>query len=415
MNIPIVIPAYNRVECLERLLNSLNKASYKIEVKLILSIDGGGTEEVIKTADSFYWKHGDKEIIKNKVNLGLRNHILQCGRLSNQYDGIILLEDDLYVASNFYNYTITMQQFYKDTSEIAGVALYSHNYNETACLPFTAIEDGFDVFFMQMACSWGQCWLSSQWNDFDKWYQINKDVDLKIGENLPPDVRLWPDSSWKKYMIKYLVEKNKFFVYPRSSYSTNFGDAGVNHRGTKIFQVPLQYGSKNYILPKFHESFSKYDSYCEISPESIKNNNYDLVKYYFDVDIYGVKKNSISTNRYVLTTRKCNSSIKSYSRSLKPHEANVIQDIGGNEIFLARKEDVSDYLDFLTYRLSRYSDREFVQAYYYSLTPMHYYCLNGEIDKEIEKIKNSYSFKVGNSIIKPLRTIKKILNRIIKA
>jgi glycosyltransferase involved in cell wall biosynthesis len=227
MNIPIVIPAYNRVECLERLLNSLNKASYNIEVKLILSIDGGGTEGVIKTADSFNWKHGVKEIIKHKVNLGLRNHILQCGRLSNQYDGIILLEDDLYVASNFYNYTIKMQQFYKDTSEIAGVALYSHSYNETACLPFTAIEDGFDVFFMQIACSWGQCWLSSQWNDFDEWYQINKNIDLKVGESLPPDVRLWPDSSWKKYKIKYLIEKNKFYVYPRSSYSTNFGVSSV--------------------------------------------------------------------------------------------------------------------------------------------------------------------------------------------
>ena len=140
--------------------------------------------------------------------------------------------------------------------------------------------------------------------EFDEWYQINKDADLKIGESLPPDVRLWPDSSWKKFIIKYLMEKNKYFVYPRSSYSTNFGDAGVNHRGTKLFQVPLQYGSKIYICQTFMNLSPNMIHFAKYSPESIKNNNSDLLKFNFDVDLYGIKNECHFTDNPICPTQK---------------------------------------------------------------------------------------------------------------
>ena len=89
---------------MKRLLNSLVRAEYKDAVKLIISIDGNGTPEVCKYAEQFDWPHGEKDVICHKKNMGLRLHILFCGGLTKQYDGIILLEDDLYVSAWFYQY-----------------------------------------------------------------------------------------------------------------------------------------------------------------------------------------------------------------------------------------------------------------------------------------------------------------------
>lgn len=421
MNIPIVVVSYNRADCLKRLLQSLKKASYEVPVKLIISIDGGGTEDVKLLADSFNWQYGTKEVIKHENNLGLRKHILHCGRLAKQYDGVILLEDDLYVAPYFYSYTLKAQQFYKKNELIAGVALYSHQYNETACLPFIAIEDGHDIFFMQLACSWGQCWLSHQWEKFEEWYEINKDRDLSKDESISPDVRLWPATSWKKYFIKYLIEKDKYFVYPRTSYTTNFGDAGEHHNGTNIFQVPLQYGDNKLDFPDFHKSIAKYDSYCEILPESIKSLNSELKEYGFDVNIYGLKKNSFSNNQYVLSRRECKNYIQSYSFSLKPQEMNIIEGCQGRDIFLAKKEDICDYSNFLEHRVLLISDNNKVHPYYYAITPMHYYRFNVQIQaqteqiqtqtEQIHEIRNCYSYRIGNLVIKPLSIFKSVINK----
>ena len=91
MNIPIIILTFDRVECLTRLLDSLNHAKFDDEVKLIISIDGGGSSEVINASEKFEWKFGPKELIHHQHNLGFREHMLFCGSLSSNYDGIVLL------------------------------------------------------------------------------------------------------------------------------------------------------------------------------------------------------------------------------------------------------------------------------------------------------------------------------------
>lgn len=145
--IPVVIVAYNRPAPLKRLLDSVTKGVYSGQVKLIISIDGGDNSDVLSIAENFRWVHGEKEIIHHKTNIGLRNHILSLGDLTLKYDGIILIEDDLYVSPYFYEYAIEAMEFYNEDNIIAGISLYSHRYNETARLPFTPLSDDSDVFF----------------------------------------------------------------------------------------------------------------------------------------------------------------------------------------------------------------------------------------------------------------------------
>ena len=373
LDIPIVIAAYNRHESLKRLLGSLSKAVYPEDVTLIISVDGGeGNEEVIKLAEKFKWIHGEKLVIASDYNLGLRNHILKCGRLSMEYDGIILLEDDLYVSPYFYSYVLQSHAVYSATDEVSGIALYSHQYNETACLPFKPMDDGYDVFFMQIPCSWGQSWLSHQWKAFEKWYDLNKDLDLSSDTEIPPDVRLWPETSWKKYYLKYMLQNKLFFVYPRISLVTNFADPGVHHTGSNIFQVPFLYSNKTYSFPKINASFSKYDSYCEVFPETLAKYNKMLSGYDFEVDLYGMKNKNDILAKYTITIQKLRDSKISFSRRLKPHEMNICENIVGNEIFFGLTANMAAYDNFLVYRNTLNQDYQNTHGYHYLITKWHY-------------------------------------------
>lgn len=419
LNIPIVIAAYNRKASLIRLLLSLNNAIYPEGIKLIISIDGGGdnNSDIIDIANKYEWRHGDKEIIKHEQNLGLREHIINCGRLSNSYDGIILLEDDLFVAPYFYDFIQTTQSKYSLEQSIAGVSLYSHLYNETACLPFTAVSDEYDVFFMQLACSWGQCWLSHQWQNFENWYDKNSKLDLSKDTDIPYDVRLWPDTSWKKYFIKFMIDENKFFVYPHISQVTNFGEAGQNHTGTNLFQVPLQFGKNILNLPEFSSAISKYDAFCEILPNCLSKLNKELLEYDFDVDLYGVKDKKEIKTEYILTTQKVTDPIKCYGRYIKPHELNVIENIAGNDIFFVKTKNMHGYKSFLIHRYHIYTDYETIHQSYYAIKIIHYDKLISQIPGEsntIERIQYGVSSFPEKVLYKIINKISKLYRRVVK-
>jgi len=56
-------------------------------------------------------------------------------------------------------------------------------------------------------------------------------------------VNAWPPSSWLKSFSKYLAAENKYFVYPRISLTSNYGDTGI-HIGipNSLFQVSFAFG-----------------------------------------------------------------------------------------------------------------------------------------------------------------------------
>jgi hypothetical protein len=340
MDIPIIIAAYNRPASLERLLYSLQSAHYFKKVKLYISIDGGDNKETVAVAGNFVWKHGDKEIIKHVKNFGLRKHILFCGGISKQHDGIILLEDDLFVSPYFYNFAQTTAKYYEKDKNITGISLYTHAFNETAQLPFKPFDDGSDVFFLQIASSWGQYWSKHHWLNFIEWYEKKPDCTFSENDNIPSDIVRWPKTSWKKHFIKYMILNNLYFVYPRFSYTTNFGDIGVHHKGNAHFQVSLCFGLRNFTLEKFTDSKCKYDAYCEILPECLNQYNSFLSQYDYAVDLYGMKPLKNCGKRYALTARSTTKSIVSFDQAMFPHEMNIMNEIKGKYFSLSNVSDI---------------------------------------------------------------------------
>jgi len=331
-NTPIVVVAYNRPRSLERLLGSLKKAIFlKNNIDLIISIDKAtNNEDVLEIANNFIWDYGTKKVNYQAKNLGLKTHILQCGNISQEYGSVIVLEDDLYVAQNFYKYTTEALEFSQDKKKIGGISLYNHQLNVNTFSNFQALDDGFDNWYFQFASSWGQAWTKTQWSEFISWYKEKPDITQNF--NIPAYIRSWSKKSWLKYNISYLIENNLYFLYPKISLSTNFSDAGTHvGQDSTMYQVPLDLSkNKNYKFSNLNESNAIYDSYFENTKISKELN---LQSEELSVDLYGYKNNF--DTKYLLSSQILNFKImESYGRSLKPIDANIIEKIQGEEFFL---------------------------------------------------------------------------------
>lgn len=332
MRIPIVVVAYNRTRSLSRLLGSLEKANYPHQdIDLIISIDkAGNNQDVLNLANEFQWKQGVKRVVYQEINLGLRKHIIKCGGLSMEYGAVIVLEDDLFVSPNFYVFAEQALKFSQRELSIGGISLYNHQLNVHSRDNFSALEDGYDNWYFQFASSWGQAWTKEQWLGFMHWYDNDPQIDNN--QNVPAYVRSWSPKSWLKYHIAYLIEKNLYFLYPKISFTTNFSDAGTHvGQDSTIYQVPLDYGKeREFNFSKPRDSFSVYNSFYENVNlyKAIGLGQEELM-----IDLYGYRP--LSGRKYILTPKILDFEIlRSYGKSLKPHEANILSEIEGKEIFL---------------------------------------------------------------------------------
>ncbi len=355
-DIPIVVIAYNRVEPLTRLLKSLDAVKYQNRVDLVISIDGGSdNEKVIGVANHFYWRHGTKSIEVQKKNLGLKSHVLQCSDIALQHDGVIILEDDLFVSPFFYHYAQHAFDFYRNDDKIAGISLYSPRYNETALMPFSPYEDGSDTYFMQVPSSWGQLWSKKQWQSFKSWLTNSDRADAQATQPLPGNVQNWPDTSWKKEVFKFIIEKETFFVYPRVSLTTNFGDDGVHMKKNKVFHVPLICTKKRYRFFHFNDSAAHYDAFCEMQPHALSKLYPKLSLFEYVVDLYGMKTDHVLDKEYILTSKPVKKYVLEFGQEMIPLEANILHEVRGTAIKLARKSfcnDTADYYGCLGRQLS---------------------------------------------------------------
>ena len=330
----IVVIGYKRINSLKRILHGVGRAEYEnYSITLIISLDYSGNDEIYKLADDFDWIHGRKIVIKHSKSLGLREHVFKCGNFLNDYnlDALIVLEDDVYPAVDFFLFSCQATQKYISNEIIAGISLYSPSALEMNGKPFCPIHAPYDTFFMHTAVSWGQIWFRRQWNDFYEWYIDNREWDNNYAR-IPSNVVKWPDSSWKKYHIKYCVEKNKYFVFPYLSRTTCFADAGVHtFSNTDKFQVALSGIPKNKLeFPDFNDKAIIYDAFYE-NTGLFKACGYE--EYELEINLNCTKERT--NKRYLIIPQVMDYHIiKSWGNKLIPQELNVIYDVWGEGIFL---------------------------------------------------------------------------------
>lgn len=342
----IVIPAYNRPHTLRRLLASLKAAHYPrdFSVPLVISIDpenGAPNQYVRVVADLFHWEYGPKEIVLHDKHLGLLQNFYYCGSLTDTYGSVIFLEDDSIVSPAFYHYVHQALNYFEHDAQIAGVSLYCYAFNGFTHHPFEPLADGSDVFFMQVSSIMGQAWSKAQWKQFENWRVANSTVKAEANAAL--------HELWSKFAVddhfpiltNYLVSTGRYYVFPRVSLTTGFGDAGTHFANkTSYFQVPLQHHQKSFRFQNMESSNSVYDSFMEILPKCIKRLAPSLSGIDFDVDLNATKEFHHLQADYVLTSRACTNPLRSFALAMKPPEANLIFNTEGRGISLCRRSDL---------------------------------------------------------------------------
>jgi hypothetical protein len=402
-NIAIVVVGYNRKDSLKRLLTSLQNAVYKNQdnIDLVISLDYSGSKDCFELAGAFEWSWGVKKIIQQKNRLGLKAHIISCGNLTDEYGAIILLEDDLYVSKYFYQYAVQVVSFYNNDPKIAGIALYNYRFNEFAKCPFEPISDQYDNYFLKVPCSWGQIWTNSQWKSFLHFFNDRTNDE---GIFIPDIVKLWPlESSWKRVFFEYMIAENKYFVYPRISLSTNFGDAGQHYNNiVSIWQTPMLMQDKEFFLSKLEDSISVYDAFFELDEVAINKIKKTNISISFDLN--GIKPIDQIKSDYILSAKKCHSPLGVYSNSLYPYECNYIYNIKTEKIddscfFFGKTKDFSDEKNFE--RLKWDIKRIFLDESFF-------------INLGKKEMMNSKRYQIGNRLLSPILLIRKALKRFIR-
>ncbi len=330
--IAIIAIAYNRVRSLERLLASLSAAYYgDEEVPLIISIDKSDTDEVERFADRYDWAAGPKTVVRHERNLGLKAHILSQGRWLDEYDAVVILEDDVVVARDFWNYVRQTVTQYKDNDEVAGISLYSFAVNYHVRRPFTPLRTSDDVYFMNCASSWGEVWMRSQWRRFESWLETH--AEFTSSPALPLSILSWKAQSWLKFHTRYCIEENKYFVFPYVSYSTNFSDLGMHvDVHNSLYQVSLMQGRSGVLrLPENVSDGVMYDGFFE---NKALYATLGLDEAECCLDLNGANGNRVG-KRYWLTTGRYPYAVKrSYALMRRPVESNVLENCEGQGICL---------------------------------------------------------------------------------
>ncbi len=314
----IVIAAWNRPLSLQRLLKGLDHGHFPANTILHISIDHFEYPEVGDLADEFVWKFGEKVVEKHAERLGLRQHILHCGGLTQRYGSIILLEDDLGISPFAYAYAQKALDYFAEDEAVAGISLYCYAVAESCLQPFHPWMDQWDNWFLQLPSSWGATFTAAQWQAFESWLGVH----FQQLPQLPDYIQRWTAQSWKKLFAAYLIATNKYFAYPRYALTTNFEDFGAHANTKGLFQVPLLMGDREWNFGRIADSLAVYDAHFEPIAENLKRIAPVLAGYDFAVDLLGQKSRQFLDKPWMLTRRKGGKAAMSFAANALPLELN---------------------------------------------------------------------------------------------
>ena len=332
----IVAVGYNRPDAMMRLMNSLLDADYLGDrTDLVVSIDKGPRqEEIAANANKFIWPFGEKTVRTFAERQGLRKHIVQCGDFALEYDAVIILEDDITVSKGFYAYAKQCVMFYGEDLRIGGISLYKHHINVGVNHFFEPEFNGFDVFLMQFAQSWGQCWTTRMWRGFRDWYEINADKiftspDFRA-DRIPDNILHWGSQSWMKYYMEYIVENNLYYVYPYHALTTNHSEVGQhNNSASADWQIETTDAVFDYRFPTFERAV-KYDIFFERIGYTAKG--YEDKNVIFD--FYGNKKVFENADILISSKPRHYRLIESWKLKYRPHEKNCVNPEEGDGLLV---------------------------------------------------------------------------------
>lgn len=390
----IAVLGFDRPSSLSRLLNSLKGVeSTDCGADLLISIDGGGNPSCIDVANAMVWEHGNLRVIQQPKNLGLKEHVERTTDLVEDYDGIIILEDDLSVSSELLNFCSKAHEYYGAKSEIAQISLYSPSYNPFGLTSFVPAKSKFDLYFCRVPSSWGQFYTRDSWQSYRNWRKRTSDVSTNSAA--PSQIDGWR-YSWKKDFFHYVSSQKKWVAHPYTSFSTNHGEIGTNYRdSTKLLEVPMEYFRRSYHFGPIDEC-ALYDEWYQPTHTMLKNYGFTF-QHPFDVDLLGYKPFEEVKSKYLLSTRNCAKPILQYSSERMPLEMNLLTQ---------NQPDVEDRWKISLGAIENFEEEYVGGRYFLQFTSLpHDLYRDGQIDG-IQQVKTSFTYRVGEIVCRPFKLFK---------
>jgi hypothetical protein len=299
---PVLLFTYDRLDQLRQTVSSLQRNIYAEDTELFIFSDTSKEQPTnnkvrdvrayIKSLSGFKTIN----IIERNENYGLAKNIIQgVSDIIEEYERVIVLEDDLVTSNNFLCYMNRALEFYEDKESIFSIAGYSpqlnalKNYSKDTYLFFRPSSWGW--------ASWGNRWYTIDWevsdfNDFIK----DKSAIQKFNRGGADLTRFLKASiegkinSWAVRWCYAMFRQNKYCVYPRTSKIQNdgFGNTATHCKtGANVWTTQLDSSSKD----SFDFSIETYPS-----PSIAKEFHYQYsYKNKFIKKIYSFLDKSVST------------------------------------------------------------------------------------------------------------------------
>ena len=226
---PIVIFTYNRPSHLNELFKTLEKndESKKSDVFIYIDryeneIDKDANEQVLKISDK-NWKFKSKKIIYRDEHIGLKANILTgISEILENFEKIIVLEDDLLVSPYFLKFMNESLEKYKNNKEVWHVSGYSMD---------TLLNDKRSTYFTSEM----NCWGWGTWQD--RWINIQDNLINKVSQLSPKEVKNFNFYGKNKNNLNQLLlnEEKKISTWAIFWYQTIFLNGGLCLNPSKSF------------------------------------------------------------------------------------------------------------------------------------------------------------------------------------
>ena len=239
---PIIIFAFNRPASFNACVEALRSNKESDESELFVYIDGarpaveGETDKVeaVKKAAKAIKGFKSVEVICSEENKGLGPSVIAgVTEVINKYGRAIVIEDDLYVSSNFLLFLNQAMDRYENVPEVFSVCGYTNKVTMPRGYPF-------DAYFCVRSSSWGWGTWKDRWNSCDwqleDWSSVEKNsfaFNRWGGSDCYKMLRDWKNglnSSWAIRFCYNQFVQNKQSLFPVLSQIRNdgFDGSGTN-------------------------------------------------------------------------------------------------------------------------------------------------------------------------------------------
>lgn len=283
MDTPVILIAYKRARHTPQVLNALKEHDIK---NLFVFCDGpknnDDLSDVYETRLLFQridWTN--PTIIEQDKNMGLANSIVTAvNYVFNEFDRMILLEDDCVPQEFFFDFIETCLNEYENNPEVFGISGYTVPVPESISKTYP-----YDAYFYPRIGCWGWATWKRAWQYFESNFAaaykqaLENDIDLAQGGT---DVPLMCQqmlngtlkNSWALYWTLSVYLNRGYYVYPTVSHIENIGMDGSGTHCTQTGRfdsttaqtAPSRYPQEIFLSKEFDKN---YRTYYDIHPSDV--------------------------------------------------------------------------------------------------------------------------------------------------